>query len=619
LIFLNPTGIVTIGEKFNMSESLGQKYDKILSLCEIGKQHGAFTQISCPCTGAHKHGDKEKSASLGLHSNGISFKCFAGCQTDDFLKVLGLTYKDLFPDNEDSPSNIYTYHNPDGTYHHDKVKYKLPNGKKTFKQRTIDESGKIVYTAQGGIPFRYPQLIDGIKQDKLCLFVEGEKDALTGELLGYVSTTLGGASDWKDEYKNFFKGAKVILIPDKDDPGLKHANNVAESLKTVCKSLKIVILPVGKDLTEWVEAGNSDLQTLIDKNSVELITTKGVPEPITREICGGYELYWFGMDLKVTVDHVQDDDLVELAIYEKDKPVYISSYRLLSVSHKESLIRALGNINKKLDWFTITNQITIECLSRIRNGEQVVMLDSKIGAVKPEFLVFPIMVSNNVNIIYADRSSAKSLFIMWISLLLNLGWVDSAGLKIYKEHKVLWLDWENDSSTSGWSKECLVRGLGIEGIEIAYLHMTHTLAKSIPYLQQKINEVGADTIVIDSLGIAVGGDLNLSEPAIEFFNSIRKLPVTPVVIAHTAKDKNNPRKTVYGSAFYENLARSVWEASKKQEYGAHELVFSLFQRKAPPFAGYHEPLGFRFMFEGDITKVSECEPMPDERDNKGDK
>ena len=188
-----------------MSESLSQKYERILSLCDVGKKHGAYTQIRCPIKSAHKHDDKEKSASLGLHDNGISFKCFTGCQTDDFLKALGLVYKDLFPDDERTPTNIYTYHNADGSYHHDKVKYRDSSGKKTFKQRTIDENGNIVWSAQVGIPYRFPELIQNIKEGKITLQVEGEKDCETAKVLGYFATTMGGASDWKDEFKNFFR------------------------------------------------------------------------------------------------------------------------------------------------------------------------------------------------------------------------------------------------------------------------------------------------------------------------------------------------------------------------------------------------------------------------------
>jgi hypothetical protein len=425
---------------------------------------------------------------------------------------------------------------------------------------------------------------------------------------------MGGASDWKDEYVKYFKDAKLILIPDKDDAGLRFTAKMIDSLKTVVKSLRTLILPFGKDLTEWVEAGNSDLKPLIE-NSVELIQTNGIPEPIVKEVVGGYELYWMGLNLKVIVDHVENGDSVEIAVYEKEKPIYISGYKLLSISHKESLSRALKNINDKLKWATIVNQITVQCLSRIRNGEPLVILNNEVCSAKPEYLFYPLFVKNNANIIFADRSSAKSLFMTFVAILLTLHWEDNPyGFVIPRENRVLFLDWENDSNTVGWQKQCLARGIGSEWLDLPYLHCTMPLVKCLPQIQQKINEVGADTIIIDSLGVAVGGNLNDTEPAMNFYGALRQLPVTPLIIAHTSKDKENKRKTVYGNAFYENLARSIWEVNKYQVRGSREMILSLYQRKSPPFSGYCDPLGYQFVFDGDKTLVNISEARGDERD-----
>ena len=601
-----------------MSESLSQKYERILSMLEVGKRHGAFTQISCPIKAAHKHEDAGMSASLGLHSNGISFKCFTGCQTDDFLQALNLTYKDLFPDNGNIPTNIYTYHNADGSYHHDKIKYPRDpvTGKKNFRQRTIDDVGNVKWSAESGVPFGYPKLIDAIKNGKIVVYTEGEKDAETAWVLGYEATTMGGASDWKDEYKKYFKDANLIIISDKDDAGLKFVSKMIESLKPVAKSLKTLILPFGKDLTEWVEAGNCDLKTLIEKNATELISTQGIPEPIVKTIVGGYEFYWIGYDIKIIIDHIENDGTVEIAVYENSKALYISKYNLLTVNQKLSLAKALFVINNKIKWDIIVNQITIQSLLRIREGEQVIFLGNSEDIKKPEFLVAPLFVKNNANIIYADRSSAKSIYMSFISILLTLGmWDNPYGLSISGlGHRVLFLDWENDSVTTGWQSQCLLKGLEQYALELPYLHCSRPLVQSLPQIQQKINEVKADVIIIDSLAVAVGKNINDSEPALEFYGALRQLPVTPLIIAHTAKDKTNNHKTVYGNAFYENLARSIWEASKTQEKGTNELILSLYQRKTPPFSGLHLPLGFKFIFDGDCTYVKSCEAQPDPRE-----
>lgn len=570
-------------------------------------------EAQCPC-----HDDKKASLSITNTNDRVLLYCFAGCNVNDILLKSGLTFADLFYDSGKPPIAIYQYRNADGSFSHEKLKYRTPEGKR-FSQRRVDEDGNITDNLKDiqRIPYHYPEVTKTIKENGLLLYVEGEKDADTAKLLQYTATTMGGASEWKDEYKLYFKDANMVIIPDKDDAGLKLTTKIAESLKSVAKSIKIVILPIGKDLTEWVEAGNHDLQPLINETS-EFLTQQGVPEPIIKEVVGGYELYWVGLDLKIVIDHISDEDSAEISVYEKDKPIYISGFKLLSISHKESLARALKKIRNLSHWETIINQLTVKCLTKIRQGESVIWLNGELGIEKPEYLLHPLFVKNTPNVIYADRSSAKSLFMTLTSIILTLPWYDNPlGLPIRSDekHSVLFLDWENDQRTTDWQKECIVRGMDLGSCEIAYLHCNLPLAKNLAHIQDKINEVYADVIIIDSLGVAVGGNLNDSEPAISFFNALRQLPVTPLIIAHTAKDINNKHKTIYGNAFYENLSRSIWEVNKKQEVGSSELTMTLFNRKCPPFSNYHEPIGFKFVFNGNTTKITRCEPISDKRES----
>ncbi len=576
-------------------------------------------EAQCPC-----HDDKKASLSITNTNDRVLLYCFAGCNVSDILKATGLTFTDLFYESPKKTVDIYQYRNADGNLSHEKVKLRKPDGSKEFRQRHINENGDIVDNLENvnHIPYNYPNVLKAIKNGSIILYVEGEKDANTAGILGYIGTTMGGASDWKDEYKNFFKSANIVVIPDKDDAGLKLTTKIIDSLKTVVNNLRIVILPIGKDLTEWVEAGNKNLQPLIDETN-ELVPFKGITEPVVKEVVGGYELYWIGLDLKIIIDHISDDDSCEISVYEKDRPIYISGFKLLSISHKESLARALNKVRKmeSCQWETVINQLTVKCLSKIREGESVVMLDGSKGDQRPQYLLPPLFVKNVPNIIYADRSSAKSLFMTLIDIILSIPYYDNKlNLPINYDdgHRVLFLDWENDQTTTDWQKQCILRGMDLGLIDLAYLHCNIPLAKNIAFIQSKINEIKADVIIIDSLGVAVGGNLNDSEPAITFFNALRQLPVTPLIIAHTSKDINNKRKTVYGNAFYENLSRSIWEVSKRQEPNSSELILTLYNRKCPPFANYHQPLGFKFIFNGNSTKVSTCEPESDKRETDED-
>jgi hypothetical protein len=142
-----------------------------------------------------------------------------------------------------------------------------------------------------------------------------------------------------------------------------------------------------------------------------------------------------------------------------------------------------------------------------------------------------------------------------------------------------------------------------------------TLAEDLPQIQNKIEETNANVVIIDSLGLAVGGDLNLTEPALKFYGALRHIPVTPIIIAQTSKDINNKRKTVYGNALYEYLARNIWEINKQQDKGSNIAVLTLYHRKPPPFKGYSEPMGFRFTFSYDNTVIEPTEANGDKAED----
>lgn len=583
------------------------KLDNTLSKFKVSKKTGNRYQAFCP---AHK--DENASLSILVDEDRILLHCHAGCSIDEVMKASGITYDDLFKDSP--PVKIYQYRNEDGTLNHEKLRYQTAKGK-TFRQRRVD-NGHIVENLDGvtRVPYNLPELVKAVKAGNPVIIVEGEKDSDTAWNLGFTATTLGGASDWRDEYKGYFKSASVILIPDKDEPGLKYSNNVRKSLENICKSLKVLILPDGKDLTDWVELGNSgtELKKLIDA-SPELIKNNGIPLPLMEKKLNGYQFDWNGLNLKINIERLRDED-GEIVVSQDNEPFYISGIKLLSVSHRTSIARSL-NTQRKLDWDKVLNQVTTMCLNDIRKGEEVIFLDESYGSKPPEYLIKPLFVKNAANIIYADRSSAKSLLMIMFDVAMTLPWWDNdIGLDVTNErHNVLFLDWENDPYVNGYQKESFIRGIGVGYCPIPYLRCNRPLADSLDHIKAKIDEVQADVVVIDSLGMAVGEDLNLTKPAFNFFNSLRQLPVTPLIIAHTAKDFNNKRKTVYGNAFYENEARSIWEVKKTQEEGSNTLISSLFQRKAPPFSGYSQPLAWQFTFDGGNTYVEKAIPVEDER------
>jgi len=586
-------------------------FEEVLSKFKIAKRHGNKVQAYCP-----SHEDKNASLSIYQAEDRLLLFCHAGCRIDDILKSASLTFADLFQSDK-KPTAIYQYRNQDGSLAYEKLRYKTAKGK-SFSQRRIDGETIVDDLADvRRVPYNYPGVVAAIKAKSPILYVEGEKDCETARMLGYTATTMGGASDWRDEYKEFFKGGSIIQIPDNDEAGMKLANAVSKSLTEVSRSFKVLNLPVGKDLTDWKEAGNNKLEPLLSQCQ-ELVSHKGIPEPSMDVLATGYRFSWNGLGLQIVIDRLRSEDAGEITVYNgSDVPAYISGIKLLSISHKTSLARALKPV-RNLDWDLIINQVATKTLADMRKGEQIVMLDAERGSKRPEYLLYPLFIKNAPSIIYADRSSAKSLLMTLIDIVLSLPWHDNPlGLTVPKDahHVVLFCDWENDSEITGWQKECLLRGLGLGWCDLPYLHLSKPLVDSVDHIRAKVAEVKATIMIVDSLGMAVGKNLNDTEPAFAFYSALRQVPVTPLIIAHTSKDLLSKRKTVYGNAFYENEARCIWELSKQQEFGSNELTITMHHRKAPPFSGYHDPLAFRFTFEGNKTLVESCEPATDKRES----
>ena len=79
---------------------------------------------------------------------------------------------------------------------------------------------------------------------------------LLSSAAGVVATcNAGGAGKWRDEYAEALHGAKVVVVADRDDPGRKHARQVADSLRKAGCTVRVVEPKVGKDASDHLGGG----------------------------------------------------------------------------------------------------------------------------------------------------------------------------------------------------------------------------------------------------------------------------------------------------------------------------------------------------------------------------
>jgi len=246
-----------------------------------GKQSGNGYMAKCPA-----HDDRTASLSIAQGKNGgIVMKCHAGCLTESILATKGLTMSDLFNEPLKQPATTpapqkritetYDYVDGNGKLLFQKLRYEP----KTFAQRRPDpdKPGEWLWSmgTQERVIYHLPQVLSAIKEGKQVFVVEGEKAVDAAESIGIVATCApDGAGKWRDHYSKSLKDADVIILPDADAPGHKHAKAVEKSIRNIAKSVQIIELPDlpdKGDIYDYIEARDAQEPQVIKDEMLNLL------------------------------------------------------------------------------------------------------------------------------------------------------------------------------------------------------------------------------------------------------------------------------------------------------------------------------------------------------------
>lgn len=262
------------------------------------------------------HDDKDtKSLHITLTDNGkVLLFCHGGCSAkmgnEAFARAI-FTRTNPFPTRDRISSAkkkgifdcSYDYLDAKGNLVFQVLRFKDPKG---FSQRRPDPRSPDDWINMLGQPkdrpdvepitekpiYRLPAIL-ALPTTEPVFVVEGEKDADTLWSLDIPATTSsGGAEKWKPNNTQELAGRPVVIIPDNNDVGHSHASMVASSLREVCPTVEICLLPrVYIDVTDYLndESGtgkantSTDLLALPRVNSLSFIGHEGgVPTILIR-------------------------------------------------------------------------------------------------------------------------------------------------------------------------------------------------------------------------------------------------------------------------------------------------------------------------------------------------
>ena len=113
--------------------------------------------------------------------------------------------------------------------------------------------------------------------------------------------------------------------------------------------------------------------------------------------------------------------------------------------------------------------------------------------------------------------------------------------------------------------------------QVLYKRMMSPLADAASEIASLVKAHGIGLLIIDSGGMASGGEIS-DEPAVaRMFMAARLTGCTVLTITHVPKDNAN-RKPI-GSSFWWNQARACWEITHDQQESEKFYVLSLSHRK----------------------------------------
>jgi len=198
----------------------------------------------------------------------------------------------------------------------------------------------------------------------------------------------------------------------------------------------------------------------------------------------------------------------------------------------------------------IIEQLCMRVLKQYRAGEDVVELWTNEETAPPSFKLYPMIAENEANIIFGDGGAGKSLIVLTLGMIIQLPWEINPLLLKPKQGRVLDLDWETSQGSTRYRLKALTKGFGLPDFFIPYRRCTAPLADDIESIQQKCLDYKVDTIIVDSLGMACGGDINNAEVAMRFFSAFRSLNCTGILIHHSSKEHmQNRKKKTYSTRF----------------------------------------------------------------------
>lgn len=399
---------------------------------ETGEKFNSKNYIICPF-----HNEKTASLSVKFYSdaNKERFKCFgcdeSGDAIDFIMKFKGIDYvkareylglsveKTEIEIQAEKIQNyiewelkkyrsgqallgLFPFVNQDNEIVYFKAKFSVPGGGKELSYYHVEDN-KVINKRKGEeLPYNLYSVLEGIKDTKIIVVCEGEKDANTVNKLlkgsKYIATSVKSVKDI-----SILKDALIYVCGDTGEAGREYVENIKKQLMECSKAFKIINLPGiedlgdNKDVTDWIQSGHTKGNLLeAFKRSLDLNSKLELQQD------------WGGIYKFVTNKQKGEEDEVK---------TYITNFSVLSASNIKyvdkdvegvslTLKSSLGGIVERSGLITVFDDVKsfknfLNSMELVFNGNIGDLNRLKIW-IKKYFVMNEEKVYNGVKFIYED-------------------------------------------------------------------------------------------------------------------------------------------------------------------------------------------------------------------------
>jgi len=308
---------------------------------------------------------------------------------------------------------------------------------------------------------------------------------------------------------------------------------------------------------------------------------------VSLEIEGGYVRLAFENIEQFKSHQIESDVTTWQEVPGLTSEPFSARLNVLSLNNREMYRRNLDDAFGKGGWTTILNRACGLVRHSWQNRERSVDYQSYKGPTRSAYALPPYLVYGS-NIFFGQGNSGKT----WLGLLCARSHVTGEamlGAEWSGTGNALYVDYEADGETL--AERCYMLGGWPEGLRY-WPAGGVPLTDQLPALRAEIAKRKITFVVVDSAGLACGGEPEKAEVAIRYFNAIQSLKVPTLTIAHQRKNGETDEQP-FGSNFWHTSARQIWKVRGDEQEEAEQREIGLFHTKWNNVPRRERPIGVR--------------------------